>query len=171
MSDPIPGTDAPADELPVALEFLRGVWALAHALEARSKWMATHHGVTGPQRMTLRIIGRLPGVPAGVVARHLHLHPSTLTGVLQRLEERGFVARARDTSDSRRRIFVLTARGREADAQREGTVESAVERVLSRYGLAEIALVRRFLGELAEELAVPTATGNGSAESTQTRSD
>lgn len=135
-----------------ALGFLGKVWAFSHALDSRSKWMATHHGVTGPQRMAIRILGRFPGLPAGALARHLHLHPSTLTGVLQRLEERGYVARAKDTSDSRRAILVLTKLGRGVDTPREGTVESCVENVLARHSPAEIETVERVLGELSAEL-------------------
>lgn len=141
-----------ADSLPPALAFLRAVWSLAHALDSRSKWMAQRHGVTGPQRMAVRIIGRLPGIPAGTVAKHLHLHPSTVSGVLQRLEERGFVARARDTSDSRRWMFLLTGQGRAIDDAREGTVERAVESVLALYTDGEIALVKRVLGDLSSAL-------------------
>lgn len=151
-SPTLPNTDGAEGPL----GFLGSLWALAHALDSRSKWMLEQHGVTGPQRMAIRIIGRSPGLPAGEVARHLHLHPSTLTGVLQRLEERGFIARAKDTSDSRRAMLVLTGPGKKVDAAREGTVERCVEDVLARYSPDEIELVRRLLGDLAEALKTPS---------------
>lgn len=150
-----PSTHNAIDESAVldgALAFLGEVWALAHALDSRSKWMSARIGVTGPQRMAIRLIGRVPGIPAGALARYLRLHPSTLTGVLHRLEERGFVARAKDSSDSRRSMFVLTGQGRAIDATREGTVEHAVERVLARHSPEDVALVKRVLGDLAREL-------------------
>src|SRR5438132_8459125 len=38
-------------------------------------------------RLVMRIVGRFPGIAAGRVAQILHVHPSTLTGILKRSEE------------------------------------------------------------------------------------
>jgi DNA-binding MarR family transcriptional regulator len=112
------------------LEFMRTLWGLDHALQSASKRMETQLGVTAPQRLAIRIVGRFPGISAGEVAEILRVHPSTLTGVLKRLESRGFVTRRADPNDGRRALLALTARGRELDALRSGTVEAAVQRVL-----------------------------------------
>lgn len=143
-----PSSDALGD----TFVLLRSLWALVHALDIRSKWMSSHLGVTGPQRTAIRVVGRTPGITAGNLAKQLHLHPSTLTGILQRLEERGYVARAKDTSDSRRSMFVLTRNGRTVDAARDGTIELCVERVVARHDPEVIATVRAFVEDLAAEL-------------------
>ena len=70
------------------LEFMRSLWALDHALQSRSKAMAAALGVTGPQRMVVRLVGRFPDIAAGSLAELLMVHPSTLTGIVQRLESR-----------------------------------------------------------------------------------
>src|SRR2546421_7190843 len=57
--------------------------------------------LTGPQRLVMRIVGRFPGIAAGRVAQILHVHPSTLTGILKRLEARGLLQR-RARSEERR---------------------------------------------------------------------
>ena len=73
----------PADRsLGDVLEFMRTLWALDHGLQLRSKRMERHLGITGPQRLVLRIVGRFPGISAGEVASIMEVHPSTLTGVL-----------------------------------------------------------------------------------------
>jgi len=64
--------------------------------------MASSFGITGPQRLVVRLIGRHPDISAGELAHVLHVHKSTITGVVQRLEARGLVRRATDTSDARR---------------------------------------------------------------------
>src|SRR6266540_480401 len=92
------------------LEFMRALWALDHALQSASKRMESRLGITAPQRLVVRIVGRFPGISAGEVAEILHVHPSTLTGVLKRLEGRGFVARRADPRDARRALLGLTAR-------------------------------------------------------------
>ncbi len=121
---------APQRPLGPVLDFMRALWALDHALQSASKRMEAKHGVTAPQRLVVRIVGRFPGISAGEAAAILHVHPSTLTGVLKRLEGRGFVARRADPRDGRRALLTLTARGRELDALRAGTVEVVVRRVL-----------------------------------------
>jgi MarR family transcriptional regulator, organic hydroperoxide resistance regulator len=133
------------------LDFLRLLWAVDHALQSGSKRMEVMLGITGPQRLVLRIVGRFPGIAAGRVAAILHVHPSTLTGILQRLEARGLLQRKADPSDRRRALFALTPKGRKLDTLKTGTVESAVRRALAR--LPEtVAATSRLLAAVAEEL-------------------
>lgn len=134
------------------LEFMRLVWAVAHGLQSRSKRMESELGVTGPQRLVLRILGRSPGATAGAIAKAMHVHPSTLTGVLRRLESRGLLERAKDAEDGRRARLALTAAGRKLDQHQAGTVEAAVRRTLGRLGEDELETTRRALTILAEEL-------------------
>src|SRR5438552_13238293 len=124
--------DGKGPALGAVLDFMRLLWALDHALQSASKRMEATHGITGPQRLVVRIVGRFPGIAAGRVAEILHVHPSTLTGVLRRLEGRGVLQRRTDPRDARRALFMLTARGRKLDTLKTGTVEQAVRRVLGR---------------------------------------
>jgi DNA-binding MarR family transcriptional regulator len=95
-------------ELPDVLQFMQLLWAVVHALERTSKRMSGEIGVTGPQRLVLRVVGLSPGLSAGDLAAVLHVHPSTLTGVLQRLVSQRLLARSDDPRDRRRAILRLT---------------------------------------------------------------
>jgi MarR family transcriptional regulator, organic hydroperoxide resistance regulator len=139
-------------DLGPVLDFMRALWALDHSLQSASKRMETRLGVTAPQRLVIRIVGRFPGISAGEVSEILHLHPSTLTGVLKRLEERGLVGRRADPADARRALLELTPRGREVDELRSGTVESAVRRALRRMPAASVRTFREATELLAAEL-------------------
>jgi DNA-binding MarR family transcriptional regulator len=141
-----------ARSLSPALEFMRALWALDHAFQSASKRMEARLGVTSPQRLVVRIVGRYPRLSAGEVAEILHLHPSTLTGILKRLERRGLVVRRADPGDGRRALLVLTARGRAVDALRTGTVEAAVRRVLRTQPSEAIRSARDLAERLAREL-------------------
>ncbi len=121
-------------------------------LQRRSKWLAGRRGVTGPQRLALRIIGHMPHVSAGLLATTLKLHPSTLTGVLQRLERRGFLTRRVDGSDRRRVHLDLTDRGRAATRPLRGSVEDAVTQVLGREDPREVRATADLLRSLVREL-------------------
>jgi DNA-binding MarR family transcriptional regulator len=132
---------------------MQRLWDLVHALEVRSRRMARTLGVTGPQRLVIRVLGRAPGSTASSVAGTLGLHPSTLTGILKRLERQGTIERRVDPEDRRRARFRLTARGRRIDRERRGTVEAAVRRALARAEGSTASKAIEMLELLALELA------------------
>src|SRR5690349_13119281 len=86
-------------DLPDVLQFMQLLWAVVHVLQRTSKRMAGDIRVTGPQRLVLRVAGLFPGLSAGDVAAVLRVHPSTLTGVLQRLVAQRLLMRAHDPRD------------------------------------------------------------------------
>jgi DNA-binding MarR family transcriptional regulator len=141
-----------AANLGQVLEFMRLLWAVAHGLQSTSKHMEAELGITGPQRLTIRIIGRFPGISAGELAEILLVHPSTLTGVLKRLAERGVIVRKPDPEDARRAVLGLTAKGRRIDEIRTGTVEAAVRQALGRLSKAKIDAAHQVLREVASDL-------------------
>jgi MarR family transcriptional regulator, organic hydroperoxide resistance regulator len=130
------------------LEFMQVIWRLDHELQTVSKRMQSELGLTGLQRLVLRIVGRNPRISAGDLARTLHLHPSTLTGVLARLEEQKFLRRGADKEDRRRALFSITAAGTALLTRRAGTVEHSVTQLLAQEPEGRIATVRVVLDEL-----------------------
>jgi len=139
-------------ELGEVLEFMRLLWALDHALQSCSKRMRRELGLTGPQRLTVRLVGRFPGIAARDLAALLRLDPSTLTGILQRLEAQGLLRRHADPADARRARFTLTVRGRKADVPTPGTVEAAMRRALVRVPKRRLDAARSVLTALVGEL-------------------
>jgi DNA-binding MarR family transcriptional regulator len=131
---------------------MQKLWALVHALDAKSKRMHRDLGVTGPQRLALRIVGRDPGIVAGDLAALLHVHPSTLTGVLSRLEDQGLIERTIDPDDRRRMRIELTRRGRRVDDELTGTVEAALRRALGRCDPEGVEAVGRLIDKIVGEL-------------------
>jgi MarR family transcriptional regulator, organic hydroperoxide resistance regulator len=108
------------------LEFLRLMWAVDHELHRVSKRMIGRLGLTAPQRLALRFVGRHPGLTPGRLAELLHLDPGTVSGIVKRLEGAGLVSRVRGGGDTRRMHLTLTTSGQTLNRRRKGTVESAV---------------------------------------------
>ncbi|HSB20587.1 MAG TPA: MarR family transcriptional regulator [Anaeromyxobacteraceae bacterium] len=135
------------------LEFMQSLWAVDHGFVKLSKRMRTTLGVTGRQRLVVRQVGRHPGISAGALARILHLHPSTLTGVLRRLVDRGLLRRSVDARDARRTRFLLTASGWRVDALRAGTVEWRVREALAACSRRDVETARRVLLRVVASLA------------------
>jgi DNA-binding MarR family transcriptional regulator len=142
----------PARTLGDVLDFMRLLWQLDHALQQRSKRMQAALGITGPQRLVIRIVGRFPGLPAGQLARILHLHPSTLTGILARLERRGLITRRPDPRDRRRTLLGLSAKGMRLDVESEGTIEAAVGATFAELPPEKVRTAASVLGRLAASL-------------------
>ena len=150
---PPPAVEAAEPSLGRVLDFMRLLWAIDHGLTQISKRMQRSHGITGPQRLVVRLVGQRPGISAGTLAEILHLHPSTLTGVLRRLAGRGAITRTQDPADTRRALFRLTPKGEACDALRSGTVESRVRAALASVPEEDLAAASRVLTRLARALS------------------
>lgn len=138
------------------LSFMQLLWAVAHGLESTSRRMRSTVGVTGPQRLVLRLIGRFGRTAPGDLAEVLHVDPSSLTGVLRRLENAGLIRRTRDPEDGRRAILTLTPVGQVLNDRRSGTVEASVQKTLQGVSAAKVAVAREVLDALARDLGVET---------------
>jgi DNA-binding MarR family transcriptional regulator len=109
-------------------------------------------GITGPQRLVLRLIGHHGRIAAGELAEVLHIHPSSLTGMLQRLEQSELIRRESDPFDRRRALFELTRRGMRLNRERRGTIEEAVATTLARQPKERVAATKTVLRALAAAL-------------------
>lgn len=101
-------TDKPAEA-----RILDSLRSIAHALELHSRQLAARFDITSTQLACLLDIARTGSLTATALARHVHLSPSTLVGVLDRLEKKGLVRRERDLRDRRLVYVSVTERGAE----------------------------------------------------------
>jgi DNA-binding MarR family transcriptional regulator len=139
-------------ELDPVLDFMRLLWSIEHGLQRMSKRMENEIGITGPQRLVLRLVGQFPGLSASELADLVRLHPSTITGILQRLVARGLLERQRDPSDTRRVRLRLKPRASKHARPSRVTVERAVTEALERVGPARVRAARTVLREIAQRL-------------------
>ena len=110
-------------------------------------------GISGPQRFALRMIGVQPGTTPGDLAAVLHLHPSTVTGILQRLEARRLVRRRSSVKDGRVTHLHLTAAGARANRPSiPGTIELAARATLARCPIASRRAAADVLNHFTREL-------------------
>jgi MarR family transcriptional regulator, organic hydroperoxide resistance regulator len=146
--------------LPDTLQFMQLLWVLVHRLQKRSKRMTAAMGVTGPQRLVLRVVGLMPGASAGMLAEVLHVHPSTLTGILQRLMKQGLLRRLSPRADRRRSLLYLTGKGERVNAKNGGTVEAAVTAALRVVSRRDAIATERVLTMIADHLDTDAAAVN-----------
>ena len=112
-------------------------------------------GVSGPQIWALRAIHAYAGLTIGGLAEKMYLHISTVSGILDRLEERGLVERRRSPDDRRVTRLEVTAKGRAVLARAPEPPRSLVLRGLRGLPAGELRHFRRVLDELARIMQVP----------------
>ena len=134
------------------LDFLRLLWSIEHRLQSTSKLMASSLGITGPQRVVLKVVAQHPGISAKEVAHIVRLHPSTITGILQRLKKKGLLVRSQDPVDTRRARLRVRPSARRFTRSANGSVESAVARALRRVPTAKVNAAREVLSAIAGSL-------------------
>jgi MarR family transcriptional regulator, organic hydroperoxide resistance regulator len=143
---------APPHALDPVLDFMRLLWSIEHGLQRMSKRMESDFGITGPQRLVLRVVGQYPGISAKELAHIVRLHPSTITGILKRLVARDLLDRHADPADTRRARLRLKRRAVSHTRASKGPVERAVREALQRAGPDNVRAARKVLIEIAERL-------------------
>jgi DNA-binding MarR family transcriptional regulator len=97
----------------------------------------------------LELINRLGPLSPSALARRAGLHPATMTGILDRLERGGWVARERDPSD-RRAVVIRALRERNAELFRlYAGMNTAMDQLCAGYGDDQLELLADFLRRTA----------------------
>jgi MarR family transcriptional regulator, organic hydroperoxide resistance regulator len=136
----------------VTFGFLRALWELNHALESASRTMKRQLGVTGPERLFVRVVGLQPGITPRGIAQALRVHPSSITVLIKRLEQRRLIARTVNPADGRSFHLYLTPEGQRVDAVRQGTIEAAVRDAIEANDAEDVATASRLLVSIAQRL-------------------
>lgn len=154
---PFRARDEVAAEFGPALSFLRALWELNHSLESASRAMKRRLGVTGPERLFIRVVGQRPGITPAAIAEILHVDRSSVTPLLKRLEQRQLVAREPDPADGRSFHLSLTPLGSRIDAMDTGTIEAALSRIIAASPRREVEITAVTLVRVARQLSAKTA--------------
>jgi DNA-binding MarR family transcriptional regulator len=98
---------------PIEDDILRSLRRITRAIDLHSKQLMAHCGLTGPQLVCLRTIGRESALTLSGLARAVSLSQATVTGIVDRLVDRGLVRRRRVPTDRRSVSISVTDAGRE----------------------------------------------------------
>ncbi|MFN3862878.1 MAG: MarR family winged helix-turn-helix transcriptional regulator [Erythrobacter sp.] len=110
-------------------------------------------GLTGPQARLLLSLERSPKENQAFYAERLEIEPITLTRIVDRLEEAGWIERQADPADRRARILHLTDKSRGIVTRLRTSVEGLFEDMLEGFTAEERALFAAMLERIALNLA------------------
>ena len=114
------------------LRILNAIRRVIRAVDIDSRRLAARHRVTSPQLMCLLALMEKDGRPAVDIARRIHISPSTLVGVLNRLEAKDLVRRQRNVKDRREVFVTTTSAGRTLAASTPFPLQYSLARVLNQ---------------------------------------
>jgi DNA-binding MarR family transcriptional regulator len=106
--------DQRSAESPHEESVLRSIRRITRAIDLYSRKLAASCDLTGPQLACLRQLARTRETATTQLAEAVSLSAATVTGILDRLEQAGLVARLRQQDDKRRVLVALTTDGRDA---------------------------------------------------------
>ncbi len=95
-------------EIADVLDNLRRVFRVVHRYSKRAEKVG---GLTGPQVWAMKVLAESAPIRVTDLARRMYLHPSTVVGILDRLEQQTMVTRTRSEVDHRVVTVSLTGKG------------------------------------------------------------
>jgi DNA-binding MarR family transcriptional regulator len=105
----------------------------------------------------LDLIGRHGPMSPGELGRRTGLHPATLTGILDRLERGGWIARERSPADRRRvQLRALPTRAREL-IDLYAPMNATMDGIFDHYTAEQLETIGDFLNRTAEAARAATS--------------
>lgn len=95
------------------LRVMQSLRRIIHSVDLHSRKLFMQHNITGPQLACLLAMSEYGQLTTSSLARKVHLSPSTIVGILDRLEQKALVVRHRSSQDRRVVSINITPAGRE----------------------------------------------------------
>jgi DNA-binding MarR family transcriptional regulator len=127
------------------------VFLLAKAYQKAHGNMKRHlvdHGITPSQYLILESLWDEEGLSAGDIGKRLVLDSATLSGVLDRMAEKGWIVKKTDPEDKRFIRIYLSDTAKDLKPFLMGEREKANEEILIDLSLEEKVLLKRLLRDV-----------------------
>ena len=138
-------------ELKLDRQLCFALYGAAHAFNRAYKPLLEPLGLTYPQYLVMMALWEEDGQQVKALGERLGLDSGTLSPLLKRLEQTGYVERQRDTADERQVFITLTEPGRAMKAHAVQVMRAIGEQTGCTMG--ELATLRDSLKQLKKRLA------------------
>jgi DNA-binding MarR family transcriptional regulator len=136
------------------LRVFQALRRIMRALDLHSHSLSAKHKITAPQLACLLAVQEGEPVSASVIAREVHLSPSTVVGILDRLEAKNLVRRERSATDRRVVHVWLTEAGRELIARAPSPLQDRLTQAMDELPEEELVAMAESLERIVEIMEI-----------------
>mgnify|MGYP001075461000 CR=1 FL=1 len=108
------------------------------------------NGLTFPQYRVIRVLGKFGAMPMNKVGEHMLVTPPDITGLIDRLEGRGYIERKESGTDRRVAMMRLTRRGEALHRRTSVQHRKLVSRIMKALSGKELVNLTRLLHRIRE---------------------
>ncbi|GAA4322779.1 MarR family winged helix-turn-helix transcriptional regulator [Pigmentiphaga soli] len=145
-----PATAEPAPQLRYDLRILRALRRITRNVALHSRQLAAYSHITAPQLVCLLAVIEKGPLTATAISREISVSPSTVVGILDRLEEKGLARRERSRDDRRTVLVSATEAGRELAAAAPSPLQKTLADALNALPELEQATITLSLERIVD---------------------
>ncbi|HKM92857.1 MAG TPA: MarR family transcriptional regulator [Prolixibacteraceae bacterium] len=140
----------------ISTDVLSNIRKIVRSINLESKRIQKDYGVSIPQVLCLNYLYSSPNFQStqGDVKNFLHLNSSTVSGIIQRLEKKGFIARLPKTGDKRVTNLTLTVSGQKILQHIPPLLHDRLSTKLEKLNEDEIDTIKKSLVQLVNLLQI-----------------
>lgn len=138
------------------LRILRSMRRIIRSVDIHSRRLAHEYGVTVPQLLCMLKIDEVGPMTLKELSIEVYLNPSTLVGIVDRLEKQGVFRRERSVKDRRKVRISLTESGRKMLARAPSPLQESLLEGISQLPELERATIALSLEKILELLDQPS---------------
>lgn len=132
------------------LQILQSLRKIIRSVDIHSRKLSTQYDITAPQLITLLAVKEYGPLTIVAISKEVHLSPSTLVGIIDRLESKNYVIRERSSSDRRQVLISVTKKGEEFTKQAPSPLQETLAYALASLTPLEQATISLSLERIVE---------------------
>jgi DNA-binding MarR family transcriptional regulator len=129
------------------MQSLRGIFK---AIQHYSHEVSKNYGITGPQLWAIKTLSVNGRLSLGDLGQRMYLQPSTITGLIDGLEQKRYLTRIRDREDRRVVKVELTPRGERLAKRAPDPAQGKMIHGLTKLRRRDLTLIFHSLQKLVE---------------------
>ncbi len=142
---------------------------ITRVLELHSRRLTVDYQITGPQLACLLALKENEPLTIKKLAQSAYLSPSTIVGIVDRLEEKGLVHRSRSVIDRRSVLITVTENGHYLLSSAPSPIQESLARTLAALPEQEKGAITFALEKVADLMEARDLDANPPLESGQKR--
>lgn len=147
-------TDASAREMEVAMNAVRSI---VRALRMNTREIESKIGMSLAQLFVLQVLSERPAKSLNELAERTATHQSSVSVVVRRLVDKGYVSRTRSSVDQRRVDLDVTANGRAILSGAPTTIQARLVQALRQLPAADLHSLSESLSRWLESAGIDSS--------------